>query len=41
MTALPSILAGLFIYALWILTLGFERSGLLKDWVTRQAMGLG
>jgi len=28
MTALPSILAGLFIYALWILTLGFQRSGL-------------
>jgi phosphate transport system permease protein len=28
MTALPSILAGLFIYASWILTLGFERSGL-------------
>jgi len=28
MTALPSILAGLFIYALWILTLGFEKSGL-------------
>ena len=28
MTALPSILAGLFIYALWILTLGNGRSGL-------------
>ncbi len=28
MTALPSILAGLFIYASWILTFGFERSGL-------------
>jgi phosphate transport system permease protein len=28
MTALPSILAGLFIYALWILTLGNKRSGL-------------
>jgi len=28
MSALPSILAGLFIYALWILTLGFEHSGL-------------
>jgi len=28
MTALPSILAGLFIYAAWILTLGFQRSGL-------------
>lgn len=28
MTALPSILAGLFVYALWILTLGFEKSGL-------------
>ena len=28
MTALPSILAGLFIYALWILTFGFEHSGL-------------
>jgi phosphate transport system permease protein len=28
MTALPSILAGLFIYAIWILTLGFEHSGL-------------
>ena len=28
MTALPSILAGLFIYALWILAFGFGRSGL-------------
>jgi phosphate transport system permease protein len=28
MTALPSILAGLFVYASWILTFGFERSGL-------------
>lgn len=28
MTALPSILAGLFIFATWILTFGFERSGL-------------
>ncbi len=28
MTALPSILAGLFVYALWILSLGFEHSGL-------------
>jgi phosphate transport system permease protein len=28
MTALPSILAGLFIFATWILILGFERSGL-------------
>lgn len=28
MTALPSILAGLFIFATWILVLGFERSGL-------------
>src|ERR1700676_4987477 len=28
MTALPSILAGLFIYASWILTFGFQRSGL-------------
>jgi phosphate transport system permease protein len=28
MTALPTILAGLFIYASWILTLGFEESGL-------------
>ena len=28
MTALPSILAGLFVYALWILTLGFQKSGL-------------
>ena len=27
MTALPSILAGLFIYATWILVLGFRRSG--------------
>ncbi len=27
MTALPSILAGLFIFATWILILGFERSG--------------
>ena len=28
MTALPSILAGLFIYASWILAFGFQRSGL-------------
>jgi len=28
MTALPSILAGLFIFATWILILGFERSGI-------------
>lgn len=28
MTALPSILAGLFIFATWILIFGFERSGL-------------
>ena len=28
MTALPDILAGLYIYAAWILTLGFEKSGL-------------
>lgn len=28
MTALPSILAGLFIFALWILEFGFQRSGL-------------
>ncbi len=28
MTALPSILAGLFIFATWILVFGFERSGL-------------
>ena len=28
MSALPSILAGLFIYAFWILTFGFEHSGL-------------
>ena len=28
MTALPSILAGLFIFATWILILGFEKSGL-------------
>jgi phosphate transport system permease protein len=28
MTALPSILAGLFIFSAWILTLGFQRSGL-------------
>jgi phosphate transport system permease protein len=28
MSALPSILAGLFVYAAWILTLGFEHSGL-------------
>ena len=28
MTALPSVLAGLFIYATWTLTFGFERSGL-------------
>jgi phosphate transport system permease protein len=28
MTAFPSILAGLFIYAFWILTLGFQFSGL-------------
>ena len=28
MTALPSILAGLFIFAMWVLVLGFERSAL-------------
>lgn len=28
MTALPSILTGLFVFAVWILQLGFERSGL-------------
>jgi phosphate transport system permease protein len=28
MTALPSIVAGLFVYATWILILGFEQSGL-------------
>jgi phosphate transport system permease protein len=28
MTALPSIVAGLFIFATWVLILGFERSGL-------------
>lgn len=28
MTALPSIIAGLFIFSTWILVLGFERSGL-------------
>ncbi len=28
MTALPDIIAGLFIYALWLLTLGFQKSGL-------------
>ena len=28
MTALPSILAGLFIYASWIIAFGFQRSGL-------------
>ena len=28
MTALPSIVAGLFIYATWILALGFEKSGI-------------
>ena len=28
MTAFPSILAGLFIYAFWLLTLGFQQSGL-------------
>jgi phosphate transport system permease protein len=28
MTALPSILAGLFVFATWVLILGFERSGL-------------
>jgi len=28
MTALPTILAGLFVYATWILTFGFEKSGL-------------
>ncbi len=32
MTALPSILAGLFIYASWILTFGFERSGWPPPW---------
>lgn len=28
MTALPSILAGLFVFAVWVLILGFQRSGL-------------
>ena len=28
MTALPTILAGLFVYAIWILSFGFEKSGL-------------
>lgn len=28
MTGVPSIVAGLFVYALWILTLGFQKSGL-------------
>jgi phosphate ABC transporter permease subunit PstA len=28
MTALPDIIAGLFIYALWLLTFGFQKSGL-------------
>ena len=28
MTGVPSIVAGLFIYTLWVLTLGFDRSGL-------------
>lgn len=28
MTALPDVIAGLFIYALWLLTLGFHKSGL-------------
>lgn len=28
MTALPSILAGLFVFAVWVLILGFERSGI-------------
>lgn len=28
MTALPSVLAGLFIFAMWILVLGFDQSGL-------------
>ena len=27
MTGIPSIIAGLFIYTFWVLTLGFERSG--------------
>ena len=27
MTGVPSIVAGLFIYTLWVLTFGFERSG--------------
>ncbi|MBV8690718.1 MAG: phosphate ABC transporter permease PstA [Actinobacteria bacterium] len=34
MTALPSILAGLFIFATWILILGFERSGLAAGLAT-------
>lgn len=34
MTALPSILAGLFIFATWILTFGFERSGLAASLAT-------
>ena len=34
MTALPSILAGLFIFATWILILGYERSGLAASIAT-------
>lgn len=34
MTALPSILAGLFIFATWILILGFERSGMAAAFAT-------
>ena len=38
MTALPSILAGLFIFATWTLILGFERSGLAAALATSIVM---
>ena len=38
MTALPSILAGLLIFSLWILTLGFDRSGLAAALATSIVM---
>lgn len=38
MTALPSVLAGLFIFATWILILGYERSGLAAALATSLMM---
>ncbi len=38
MTALPSIIAGLFVFAVWILILGFERSGLAASFAVSLMM---